>query len=44
MAEWDGMLLVASSDGELIAVDPETGKVKWKDRYMIEHGGKTSEA
>ena len=44
MAEWDGMLLVASSDGELIGVDPETGKVRWKDRYMIEHGGKTSEA
>ena len=44
MADWDGMLLVASSDGELIGVDPETGKVKWKDRYMIEHGGKTSEA
>ena len=44
MADWDGTLLVASSDGELIGVDPETGKVKWKDRYMIEHGGKTSEA
>ena len=44
MADWNGTLLVASSDGELIGVDPETGKVKWKDRYMIEHGGKTSEA
>ena len=44
MADWDGMLLVASSDGELIGVDTETGKVRWKDRYMIEHGGKTSEA
>ena len=44
MADWDGTLLVASSDGELIGVDTETGKVRWKDRYMIEHGGKTSEA
>ena len=44
MADWNGTLLVASSDGELIGVDPETGKVKWKDRYMIEHGGGTSEA
>ena len=44
MADWNGTLLVASSDGELIGVDSATGKVKWKDRYMIEHGGKTSEA
>jgi ligand-binding sensor domain-containing protein len=44
MADWNGTLLVASSDGELIGVDPETGRVKWKDRYMIEHGGKMSEA
>ena len=44
MADWNGMLLMATSDGELYGVDSETGKVKWKDRYMIEHGGKTSEA
>ena len=44
MADWNGMLLMATSDGELYGVDSETGKVRWKDRYMIEHGGKTSEA
>ena len=44
MADYNGVLLVASSDGELIGVESGTGKVLWKDKYMIEHGGKTSDA
>jgi ligand-binding sensor domain-containing protein/signal transduction histidine kinase len=44
MADYNGMLLVTSSNGELIGVDPATGKVKWKDRYMAEHGGKNDDA
>ena len=44
MADYNGMLLVTSSNGELIGVDPATGKVKWKDRYMAEHGGRNDDA
>ena len=37
--EYDGMLLMASSDGELLAVDGEKGQVVWRDKYIPQHGG-----
>ncbi len=38
-AEDEGLLIVTSSDGEMIAVDGDRGKVVWKDSYMRQHGG-----
>ncbi len=40
-AEHNGLLIVSSSDGDLMAVDGEKGRVVWKDSYMREHGGQT---
>ena len=37
--EYDGMLLMASSDGELLAVDGERGQVVWRDKHIPQHGG-----
>lgn len=42
MTDDDGKLIVASSDGDIMAVDGERGKVVWKDSYMKEHGGQSS--
>ena len=44
MADYNGTLLVTSSNGELIGVDVASGKVLWKDSYMREHGGNPDEA
>lgn len=41
-AEWGGNLLVSSSDGDLICIDGNKGKVLWKDPYMRQNGGETS--
>ena len=38
-AEYEDLLLVASSDGDLMAVDGTRGKVVWKDSYMRKNGG-----
>ena len=38
-AEYEDLLLVSSSDGDLMAVDGERGKVVWKDSYMRKNGG-----
>ena len=42
--EWDGKVLITSSDGELMILDGERGKVVKKDNYMKEHGGEPSQA
>ncbi len=41
-AEYENLLLVASSDGDLMAVDGAKGKVVWKDSYIRQHGGAAS--
>ena len=38
-AEYNDLLIVSSSDGDLMAVDGERGKVVWKDSYMRKNGG-----
>ena len=38
-AEYEDLLLVASSDGDLMAVDGTRGKVVWKDSYIRKNGG-----
>ena len=38
-AEYNDLLIVASSDGDLMAVDGTRGKVVWKDSYMRKNGG-----
>jgi len=38
-AEHKDLLIVSSSDGDLMAVDGAKGRVVWKDSYMREHGG-----
>ena len=43
-AEYDGKLLVASSQGDMMAIDGERGKVVWKDSYMRNNGGKSDDA
>ena len=43
-AEYDGKLLVASSQGDMMAIDGERGKVVWKDSYMRNNGGKPDDA
>ena len=43
-ADYNGLLLVASSDGDLMAVDGEKGKVVWKDSYMRQNGGQQQSA
>ena len=41
-AEYNGQLIVASSDGDLMAVDGSRGKVVWKDSFIRQHGGAPS--
>ena len=43
-AEWSGKLLITSSDGDLMCVDGNKGKVLWKDDYMRNNGGQPSQA
>ena len=43
-AEWNDKLLVTSSNGELIAVDGDKGKVVWKDDFMKNNGGQPSQS
>ena len=38
-AEYNDLLIVSSSDGDLMAVDGARGKVVWKDSYMRKNGG-----
>ena len=44
MAEHDGNLLLASSDGDIMAISGTSGKVIWKDSYMRFNGGHSSDA
>lgn len=37
-AEYNDLLIVSSSDGDLMAVDGARGKVVWKDPYMRKNG------
>ncbi|MBQ8989004.1 MAG: hypothetical protein IJ067_04880 [Prevotella sp.] len=41
-AEWNGRVLISSSDGDLMCLDGDKGKVLWKDSYMRENGGQSS--
>ena len=43
-ADWNGKLLIVSSDGNLMCVDGDKGKVEWKDDYMRHNGGEPSQA
>ena len=43
-AEWNDKLLVTSSDGDIMAIDGDKGKVLWKDDFMKTHGGQPSQA
>ena len=43
-AEYKDNLLVASSDGDMMAIDRNTGMVVWKDSYMRQNGGHSSDA
>ena len=43
MAEYDGNLLLASSDGDIMAISGVSGKVIWKDSYMRYNGGRPSD-
>ena len=38
-AEYNGLLIVASSNGELMGIDGRKGRVIWKDDYMKRSGG-----
>ena len=38
-AEYENLLILVSSDGELMAVDGEKGRVAWRDNYIHTHGG-----
>ena len=38
-AEYENLLILVSSDGELMAVDGEKGKVAWRDNHIHTHGG-----
>lgn len=44
MAEHEGNLLLASSDGDIMSVSGASGKVIWKDSYMRFNGGHSSDA
>ena len=44
LADYDDHLLIASSDGDIMAISSKTGKVVWKDAYMRNNGGHTSDA
>ena len=43
-AEWNGHLIVTSSDGDLMAIDGDRGKVMLKDDFMKTHGGNPSQS
>lgn len=43
-SEHNGRLLLASSDGDVMAIDGAAGKVVWKDSYIRTHGGRMSDA
>ena len=43
-AENNDLLIAASSNGGLIAVDGKRGKVVWRDDYIREHGGSQNNA
>ncbi len=43
-AEWNGYLLVTSSDGDLMLVDGDKGHIVRTDDYMRTHGGKSSQS
>ena len=43
-AEWNDKLLVTSSDGDIIAIDGDKGKVIWKDGFMKNNGGQASQS
>ena len=38
-AEYENLLILVSSDGELMAVNGEKGRVAWRDDYIHTHGG-----
>lgn len=38
-AEYDDLLMMVSSDGELLAADGAKGKVVWRDKHIPQHGG-----
>ena len=42
-AEWNDKLLVTSSNGDLMAIDGENGKVLWKDEFMKNNGGQANQ-
>ena len=44
IAESNGNLLLSSSDGDVMCIDGEKGKVLWKDSYMRHNGGQPSQA
>ena len=44
LAEYKGLLLVTSSDGDIMAVDGSKGRVVWKDAWMRQHGGQAQSA
>ena len=37
--EYENLLIMVSSDGEMMAVDGEKGRVAWRDNYIHTHGG-----
>ena len=43
-AEWNDKLLVTSSDGEMMVIDGDKGKVLRKDDFMKNNGGQPSQA
>ena len=43
-AEWNDKLLVTSSDGELMVIDGDKGKVIQRDNFMKENGGEHSQS
>ena len=43
-ADWGGKLLITSSDGDLMCVDGDKGKVLWKDSWMRNNGGQPSQS
>ena len=42
--DWDGKVLIISSNGEIMALDGDKGKVLWKDSYVKNNGGEPDQA